>query len=110
MGTGDLRQKHINPRMPSLTADEIKRHPEYGTVVWDLEAAKKGTVSVAKGRGGPFDIAYEVHGTGPLKLVVSSSSIHLVCSSTKPRMKLGQSLPDVQYFLMFLFFSRMSGM
>lgn len=54
-----------------LAADVVK-HPEYETVVWDLQPAKSGIVAVAKDRGGPINIAYEVHGTGPVKLVVCS--------------------------------------
>ncbi len=53
-----------------LAADVVK-HPEYDTVVWDLQPAKSGKVAVAKDRSGPINIAYEVHGTGPVKLVVS---------------------------------------
>ncbi|KAI9816458.1 MAG: hypothetical protein M1827_001590 [Pycnora praestabilis] len=52
-----------------LTAAELVQHPEFEHVTWDLKPAQKGKVEVAKGRGGPFDIAYEVHGTGPLHLV-----------------------------------------
>ena len=39
-------------------------------MTWPLKPAKKGTVAVAKGRGGPLQISYEVHGNGPMKLVV----------------------------------------
>ena len=56
--------------MAPLTAEEIKQHPEYQNVTWDLKPARKGRVSVAHGRGGPFELAYEIHGVGPLKLVV----------------------------------------
>jgi hypothetical protein len=61
-----------------LTAAEIVNHPEFKTVTWNLKPSAKGEVNVAEGRGGPIKIAYEVHGTGPLHLVVhvpfSSSS------------------------------------
>ena len=62
--------------MSPLTAEEIKQHPEYATVVWDLKPAQKGKVSVGAGRGGPFDIAWEIHGNGPLKLVVRGRNHH----------------------------------
>lgn len=55
-----------------LTAAEVLAHPAYKTVHWDLPPTKQGKCEVAKGRaGGPFNIHYEVHGTGNVKLVVS---------------------------------------
>ena len=53
-----------------MLAADIVKHPEYGSVVWNLEPAQSGKLAVAKDRWGPFNIAYEVHGTGPTKLVV----------------------------------------
>ncbi|KAL2430373.1 hypothetical protein ABEF95_005904 [Exophiala dermatitidis] len=53
-----------------LTAKEIIAHPGFKTVEWDLPPTKQGKCEVAKGRsGGPFKLYYEVHGTGPVKLV-----------------------------------------
>ena len=60
-------------RAPMLAAD-IEQHPEYETVVWDLRPAKSGKLAVAKDRWGPLNIAYEVHGVGPTKLVVCHES------------------------------------
>jgi hypothetical protein len=53
-----------------MTAEEVQAHPEFPHVIWDLKPTSKGKVRVAKGRGGPFDIAYEVHGHGPIHMVV----------------------------------------
>lgn len=53
-----------------LTAAEILQHPEFKTAIWDLKPAKKGKVLVGEGRRSPCQIAYEVHGSGPLHLVV----------------------------------------
>nr|POE88340.1 hypothetical protein CFP56_11569 [Quercus suber] len=69
-----LQQHHhrINKEIgKQLTADELQAHPEYPHVNWDLTAERKGRVEVAKGRGGPLKISYEVHGRGSKKLVVS---------------------------------------
>lgn len=55
---------------PPLSAAEIIDHPEFAHVIWPLKPAKKGKVAVAKGRGGPIQISYEIHGNGPTKLVV----------------------------------------
>ncbi|PNS20052.1 Protein STB3 [Sphaceloma murrayae] len=52
-----------------LTAAELKAHPEYPHITWDLKPAKSGISSVAEGRGGPIDIAWEVHGSGPRHLL-----------------------------------------
>ncbi|KAF2766359.1 alpha/beta-hydrolase [Teratosphaeria nubilosa] len=69
----DLNQDHhrrINEEIgPQLSADQIIAHPEYPHVNWELTPASKGKVEVAKVRGGPFNIAYEIHGHGPNKIV-----------------------------------------
>ncbi|EME89689.1 uncharacterized protein MYCFIDRAFT_56993 [Pseudocercospora fijiensis CIRAD86] len=52
-----------------LTAAEVLAHPEYPYAHWDLKPDEKGKVDVAKGRGGPFKIAYEIHGRGPSKII-----------------------------------------
>lgn len=57
--------------MAPLTAQELQEHPEYEHTIWKLKPSLQGKVAVAKDRGGPFNIAYEVHGHGDRKLVVS---------------------------------------
>ena len=58
--------------MPQLKAAEILKHPNFGKVPWEGKPTKEGSVDAAKGRaGGPVKIAYEVHGQGKEKLVVS---------------------------------------
>lgn len=54
-----------------LSAAEVQAHPEFPYTTWDLKPQSKGKLSVAKGRGGPLDIAWEVHGEGENKMVVS---------------------------------------
>ena len=61
--------------MAPLTAAELIAHPEYKNVTWDLPPTKKGKVAVADGRGGPVQLAYEVHGRGPKCLVVRPLSL-----------------------------------
>ena len=56
--------------MPLLSAEELKKHPYFHKLEWDLPPTKEGLCPVAKGRGGPFNLWYEVHGTGDTKLVV----------------------------------------
>lgn len=53
-----------------LTAAEIQAHPEYPHVHWDLKPDKQEKIDVAKGRGGPFKLYYEIHGHGPKKIIV----------------------------------------
>ncbi|WPH01342.1 Hypothetical protein R9X50_00418300 [Acrodontium crateriforme] len=48
-----------------LSAEEIIKHPEYPHVNWDLKPEKREAIDVAAGRGGPFKLAYELHGHGP---------------------------------------------
>lgn len=57
--------------MAPMTAQELPQHPEYPHIVWQLTPQSQGKVPVAKDRGGPFHVAYEVHGNGPRHLVVS---------------------------------------
>lgn len=57
--------------MAPMTVDELLQHPEYPHTIWDLKPQSQGKVPVAKDRGGPFNIAYELHGKGPRHLVVS---------------------------------------
>lgn len=56
-------------REPSV--DETLEHPAYGGAVWALEPHRQGKLAVARGRGGPMDVAWEIHGDGPVKIVVS---------------------------------------
>ncbi|KAH7135552.1 Alpha/Beta hydrolase protein [Dendryphion nanum] len=52
-----------------MTPDELVKHPEYSHLIWDLKPAQRGKIAVAKSRGGPIDIAYEIHGHGDHRLV-----------------------------------------
>ncbi|KXT06086.1 hypothetical protein AC578_1426 [Pseudocercospora eumusae] len=69
----DARAPHENAHgglgPKPLTAAEVLAHPEYPHAHWDLKPDKKGKVDVAKGRGGPFKLAYEIHGHGPSKII-----------------------------------------
>lgn len=60
------RRRH--PAFPST--EETLKHPAYPTTIWALEPHQEGKLPVAKDRGGPVNIAWEVHGAGPIKLVV----------------------------------------
>ncbi|KAF2150968.1 alpha/beta hydrolase-like protein [Myriangium duriaei CBS 260.36] len=52
-----------------LTPAELEAHPEFPHIFWDLKPTKKGISRVASDRGGPHDIAWEVHGHGPVHIV-----------------------------------------
>ncbi|KAF4463641.1 alpha beta hydrolase [Fusarium albosuccineum] len=56
------------PAFPS--AEETLKHPAFPATIWALEPHRKGKALVAKERGGPVGIAWEVHGDGPIKLVL----------------------------------------
>ncbi|KZL73125.1 glycylpeptide N-tetradecanoyltransferase [Colletotrichum tofieldiae] len=51
------------------TAEETMKHPSYPSVIWNLEPDRKGRHPVGEGRGGPFNIAWEIHGHGPAKII-----------------------------------------
>ncbi|KAI0007752.1 alpha/beta-hydrolase [Xylariaceae sp. FL0662B] len=61
--------------MPATTAtfpsvDEVAKHPAFPTALWQLEPHQSGLLPVAASRDGPLDISWEVHGEGPIKLVL----------------------------------------
>ncbi|KAK3317815.1 Alpha/Beta hydrolase protein [Cercophora scortea] len=55
------------PRIPTVA--ETKSHPAYPTTIWQLEPDRSGLLPVAEGRGGPFNISWEIHGEGPIKVL-----------------------------------------
>lgn len=52
------------------STEETVNHLAYPGTVWGLEPHQQGKVAAAKDRGGPVNIAWEIHGSGPIKLVV----------------------------------------
>ncbi|KAL3426859.1 glycylpeptide N-tetradecanoyltransferase, partial [Phlyctema vagabunda] len=48
---------------------EILAHPSYEDTIWKLKPTQSGLLPVAKSRGGPIKISWEVHGHGDIKLV-----------------------------------------
>ncbi|KAF5023061.1 hypothetical protein F66182_4873 [Fusarium sp. NRRL 66182] len=52
------------------SVEETLNHPAYPGTIWALEPHSTGKLPVAKGRGGPVGIAWEIHGQGPIKLVL----------------------------------------
>jgi hypothetical protein len=65
-----------------MTVQELLQHPEYNHTIWDLKPEKKGKALVAKNRGGPLNIAYEIHGHGDRHLVVSRPTLGInICSN-----------------------------
>ena len=56
--------------MPQLTAEQLLEHTEFKNIVWDIPPTQKDKFEVAKDRGGPIKIDYEIHGHGDTKLVV----------------------------------------
>lgn len=61
----------MNPYRDELpiVADVIKQ-PAFPTASWNLEPTSSGLLPVAQGRGGPLRISWEIHGSGPVRLVV----------------------------------------
>ncbi|EGX89397.1 glycylpeptide N-tetradecanoyltransferase [Cordyceps militaris CM01] len=55
-------------RFPSL--DETLNHPGFPGAKWDLIPDSQGKASVAKDRSGPIDISWQMHGHGPIKIVL----------------------------------------
>ncbi|XXH02961.1 hypothetical protein Hte_009351 [Hypoxylon texense] len=53
---------------PSI--DEVTKSPAFPTATWQLEPHQSGLLPVAARRGGPVNISWEVHGDGPVKLIL----------------------------------------
>jgi len=51
------------------TVAEVLAHPSYPQTLWNLTPTQSGRLPVAKDRGGPFNIEWEVHGKGDTKLI-----------------------------------------
>ncbi|EWC44043.1 hypothetical protein DRE_01395 [Drechslerella stenobrocha 248] len=52
-----------------LTLPELLAHPGMKDVITPFAPDRAGLAEVARGRGGPIKINYEVHGTGPICMV-----------------------------------------
>lgn len=58
----------VIPAKP-LSLAELRKHPARMQALRLPRSQQSGTVTVAKGRDGPFELYHEVFGTGPAKLV-----------------------------------------
>lgn len=52
------------------SVDEVAKTDAFPTAIWRLDPHQEGMLSVAAGRGGPFNVHWEIHGSGPVKLIV----------------------------------------
>ncbi|RDA93228.1 hypothetical protein CP533_6500 [Ophiocordyceps camponoti-saundersi (nom. inval.)] len=50
------------------SVEETVNHPSFPGAVWSLEPTSSGKTKVGQDRGGPLRIAWEIHGSGPIKL------------------------------------------
>jgi glycylpeptide N-tetradecanoyltransferase len=56
--------------MPFTSIAETLAHPSYATAVWNLDPHREGFAPVAAGCGGPLNLYWQIHGEGPIKVVV----------------------------------------
>lgn len=56
---------------------QVLAHPSYPDTIFQLTPTKCGKLPVAAKRGGPFNIDWEVHGDGDIKLVVCDTPLFL---------------------------------
>ncbi|KAI1653125.1 alpha/beta-hydrolase [Daldinia decipiens] len=49
---------------------DVVESPAFSTAMWQLEPHQSGLLPVAVGRDGPVNISWEVHGDGPIKLIL----------------------------------------
>ncbi|RCI07990.1 hypothetical protein L249_7836 [Ophiocordyceps polyrhachis-furcata BCC 54312] len=50
------------------SVEDTLKHPAFPGAVWNLEPTSSGKTRVGHDRGGPLQIAWEMHGSGPIKL------------------------------------------
>ncbi|KAK8069469.1 hypothetical protein PG994_006085 [Apiospora phragmitis] len=55
-------------RFPTIA--QITRHPAFETAVWKLRPHQSGLLPVGATRGGPYNISWEIHGNGPIKVML----------------------------------------
>ncbi|KAM7221262.1 alpha/beta hydrolase [Rhypophila decipiens] len=60
--------KAAPPTLPTVA--ETLKHPAFPTATWNLEADRSGLTPVAEGRGGSLKISWEIHGEGPIKIIL----------------------------------------
>ena len=70
----------INRKAPFPSIEDTIKHPAYPTTIWALEPDKKGVIPAAVGRGGPINISWEIHGRGPIKMIVSPLTLSISIS------------------------------
>ncbi|EFX05997.1 alpha beta hydrolase fold family [Grosmannia clavigera kw1407] len=51
------------------TVEEVLKHPSYPDATFNLKPTSSGLLPVAEGRGGPLKIGWEIHGSGPIRMV-----------------------------------------
>ncbi|EFY85170.1 glycylpeptide N-tetradecanoyltransferase [Metarhizium acridum CQMa 102] len=66
------------------SVEETTNHPAYKGTVWKLEPHSSGHLPVGEGRGGPFNLYWEVHGNGPTKLIVRLLGPEQACRHLTP--------------------------
>lgn len=54
------------------SVEDVVKSPAFPTAMWQLEPHRSGLLSVAADRGGPLNISWEIHGDGPLQLILIS--------------------------------------
>ncbi|KAK7931606.1 glycylpeptide N-tetradecanoyltransferase [Apiospora marii] len=52
------------------TVAQITRHPAFETAVWKLRPHQSGLLPVGATRGGPHNVSWEIHGNGPIKMML----------------------------------------
>ncbi|KAI0895620.1 alpha/beta-hydrolase [Annulohypoxylon nitens] len=62
----------VNTTVTFPSVEDVAKSPAFPTAMWQLEPHQSGLLPVAAGRGGPLKISWEVHGDGPVKLILIS--------------------------------------
>jgi glycylpeptide N-tetradecanoyltransferase len=65
---------------PFPSVVEVLQHPAFPTAVFNLKPTREGRTLVGAGRGGPFTIVWQIHGSGPIRVVVSTGDQPIGCN------------------------------
>ncbi|RKU41291.1 hypothetical protein DL546_002284 [Coniochaeta pulveracea] len=76
------------------TVEETLNHPSYPTAIFNLTPTRQGLQPVAEGRGGPFNISWEIHGNGPTKMILIMGLGSLKSAWQRQTLYFGHELGD----------------
>lgn len=83
-----------------MTTEEILAHPEYPHIVWALKPTRSGIHPCGATRGGPYNIAWQLHGHGPRHLILIMGLGGIMSSWQRQTRDFAERHPDMYSVLL----------